>query len=69
MGKETKELVKNEIAPVLQEMEHACEVDLPQKYGIQPPRLKTHCDMSARWKIMGRGGAMKKKIMPVNVAL
>ena len=40
MGRETKALVQNEIAPVLAEMEHACEVELPQKHGIKPPRAK-----------------------------
>jgi hypothetical protein len=62
MGKETKSLVKNEIAPILAQIDHACQVELPQQYGIKAPNCKTHCDMSARWKIMGRGGAMKQKI-------
>ena len=64
-GSETKKMMDQEFKPLIRQLaEETALAEQGKPSGILPPGCKAakctmNCDMSAAWKIVGTGGAMK----------
>ena len=59
IGRESTSIVRGLFARMIQEIDEAASIVLPQRFAIEPPKVSTNCDMSCDWKLSGRGGAAK----------